>query len=325
MIKRQGKDAMLSYKQLEYITRGDLITTRDFSPEVLGRIVKTLEIWTEKIKRCENFSFIKFGDGELRCMMGCEGGDQEYLYYKELAQKLHAAWYFFNTKENIYIAKWNDHKPGMDGTTDTERFLNDLISGTNVGVDFVNFEILLQNTLTKQKFDFYKTIKASKRKKIYVGPGRILPGIKGFLNTDLAIEAPYPDTFRYYDKVLEWTLKEACDNSIIMLSVGPVANLLIHDLVRYNPNITCLDMGSALEPLTFVNTREGQLPRVVVRKYYRKILYKYGWMGCISVYIEEILSTKAGLFLQHCCCRAFNLRSWKNLMCKLLKRLKWSK
>jgi len=250
----------------------ELITTRNFDKKVLDKILKDIDIWNDNIHKSKNFSFVKFGDGEFFCMMGEEGGNCDFHpYSKELGEKLLDAWYFFNTLDNIYIAEWANHKPGMTSVTKSEKYQYELMDKTpDVNISFVNFEILLQNTLSQNKFNFFKSIKDSKRKKIFVGPTRLFE-IEKFLNVDKLIEIPLVNSFSEYDNILESLKSEVVDNSIIMFSSGMPAKSLIHKVLEFNSNVTCLDFGSGFDSLFFGRTREGQMSLNVVKKYYDEL------------------------------------------------------
>lgn len=243
-------------------------STRNFNEETLNKIFSTLKMWTEFILNTTNFSFIKFGDGEFYCMMGENGENcDHHPYSKELAVKLYDAWYFFNTLQNIYIAEWAGHKPDMTCTTISERFQLDLISKTDINVNFVNYEILLQNTLCQDKFDFLKSIKNSSRKKIFVGPDR-LQGVNKFLNVDKFICIPLINTFAKYDEILPTILNEVEDNSIFLFSCGLPSKSFIHKILEKNNNVTCLDFGSGFDSMFVGHTREGQIDGNYVKNYY---------------------------------------------------------
>ena len=52
-----------------------MITTRQFPQHYLQQILSTLDQWKSFIESNQNFSFIKFGDGEFLCMMGEQGAN----------------------------------------------------------------------------------------------------------------------------------------------------------------------------------------------------------------------------------------------------------
>lgn len=252
----------------------EFISTRNLTEEKLEKIFLTLNNWTNLIKNNENFTFVKFGDGELICMMGqYEPGNFNcdfHPYSVELANKLRDAWFFFNTKENVYVAEWDNFENSATDffVRERQKFLMKLLSETDIKVNFVNYEIVLQTTLSQAKFDFLKSIKESTRKKIFVGPKR-LEKILEILNVDSFVEVPIIDAFSSYNSILSNLLYELEDNSIILFSSGMPAKSFIHKSMEFNEKITCIDIGSGFDNFVMTKqTREGQLPFYVIKNYY---------------------------------------------------------
>ena len=85
-----------------------IISSRNFSPAVNQKTFKVLDLWKTKIENGDNFSFIKFGDGEFLCMGGDSGKNcDNHPYSKDLGDKLFAAWFYFNSLDNIYVSQWS--------------------------------------------------------------------------------------------------------------------------------------------------------------------------------------------------------------------------
>ena len=261
------------------------ITTRYYPEEYLNDILKTLEDWTFFIKNKINFSFIKFGDGEFYCMMGETGANcDQHVYSQELGTKLINAWNFFSTTniKNVFIAEWGD-QPGSFGVPQNivpqkninnpvYCFLNSLLKQKDThNFNLVNFEILLQNTLTKQKYNFFKSIKESNRKKIFIGPER-LNQVCNFLNIDSHIQVPLPNSFNKYDLILEHCIQRVYNDCIFIFSSGMPTKSLIADLLKYKSDITCLDAGSGFDSLFVGGTREGQIDTLTLKNYYKDLL-----------------------------------------------------
>lgn len=249
-----------------------MISSRKFTKERIEEIKEIFLEWTKKIENIENFHFVKFGDGEFFCMMGVQGKNcDNHPYSKELGDKLYESWYFFNKLDNVWVAEWAGHKQDMNFNSPSEIFQKELLEKTNTNVKFVHYEILLQNILLPEKLDFFKSIKESKRKKIFVGPKR-LKGVVNFLNVDYIIEVPLVNSFSLYGEILKKILKEIEKDCIILTCVGMPAKSLIHKAIEYNKNITCLDVGSGFDSIFVGQTREGQLNINVVRKFYEELL-----------------------------------------------------
>lgn len=245
-----------------------------------NKLRKPLVEMTEKIKEKDNFSLVRFGDGELFCMMGKEGANcDNHPYTPELGDKLIDSFHFLKNKENIYFGEW-DEQPGSFGNpqnvemqkkdTPEYKFQKELIEGVNLNL--VNFEILQNNTLFKEKYNFYKTIKESKRKKIYVGPYNKLKGSVNFLKLDSFVDIPLINSFEKYDKILKLIKDEIEDDCIILFSAGMPCESYIHEVLKCNEKITCLDIGSGFDSLFYGITREGQLDNNTVKNFYKELL-----------------------------------------------------
>lgn len=221
--------------------------------------------WTNNIKNNINFSFVKFGDGEFNCMMGLDGCNcDSHPYSKELSDKLYDAWYFLTPLYNIYISPWY-----------TMDFYEKLLSTTNdIKCQLIGtrYEILLQNNLNQEKYHFFKSIKESTRKKIFVGPQR-LSGVVDFLDIDEFIRIPLINAFSEYEKILNDIYTQIQNNSIFLFSSGMMTKSLIHKILERNSNITCLDIGSGFDSIFVGHTRSGQIPEEA-KNYYEKLLIR---------------------------------------------------
>ena len=196
----------------------------------------TLDVYTDKIVNGENFVFVKRGDGELACMAGevgknCDGHD----YSPELSEMLKESFEFLQDKADI--VEWTDQK---------------------------NYNILLhrkENDLAKLK-KFYMAIKESPRRKFFIGPER-LAGVSDWLDT-YHLEVPLVNAFEYV-KGLNLVGE---DGDIFILSCGMPAKVAIAQLVRNNPKVTCIDAGSAFDPIFIGQTRTEQVSQEELQDLY---------------------------------------------------------
>ena len=268
-----------------------IITTRKYiTDKHQQKILDMINIFTENIKNNNNFTIVKFGDGELISMMGPdyrrkENGELRFgncncdghpFDSGGLGQKLMDSWYFFNELNNkynnVYIPEWTLEPYGRD-TTLPMKFFKKLKKETKgFNINFVHYEILLQNTLSQEKFNFYENIKNSKRKKIYVAPNRMHDGVSRFLNIDKCVSVPLENAHVEYDRILSDIQNEIVKDCIILFSCGMPAKSLIHKLLEIENEITCLDVGSGFDPIFNFQTREGQLETFVIKDYYKELL-----------------------------------------------------
>lgn len=255
----------------------EILSNRAYEPDYFKKILDTLNMWTDCIKTNKNFTFVKFGDGDLISMTAtpeslaywgqadCDGHPFDVC---GLGQKTRDAWKFFNEeyKQNpIYLAEWTWGPWG--------EYMADFIKNTSeLNVNLVNFEILLQNTLCQEKYDFFKSIKESKRKKIFVGPKRLHDGVAKFLNINELIEVPLDGVIYKYDDILSNILKNIEKDAILLFSSSRPTRSFIHKSLEYGNEITCLDIGSGFDAMFYGYTREGQFQGHIIRNYYRDLL-----------------------------------------------------
>ena len=198
-----------------------------------------LDEYTKNINENVNFSFVKRGDGELACMAGekganCDGHD----YSPELGNKLKKSFEFL--KDKVDIVEWQDQ---------------------------LNYNILLHrkdNDLKKLK-DFWMAVKASPRKKIFIGPER-LKGVVDMLKIDTFLPIPLVNAFTYIKENLLFPMPE--DGSIYIFCCGMPAKVEIAGLIKRNKNITCIDAGSSFDPVFIGKTRTEQADKEMLRRLY---------------------------------------------------------
>ena len=199
-----------------------------------------LDIYTKNIEDNINFSFVKRGDGEIACMAGNEGANCDgHPYSEELGDKLKESFEFLKDKADI--VEWTDQ---------------------------VNYNILLHrkgNDLKKLKA-FWTAIGNSPRRKFFVGPKRL--GKVCELLKALPIEIPLVNAFEFI-KAMEFPI--ILDDNIFIFSCGMPAKGLIADLLKVNPNITCIDAGSSFDPLFIGETRTEQVDKETLRRLYLPI------------------------------------------------------
>jgi len=135
----------------------------------------------------------------------------------------------------------------------------------------VNFEILLQNTITEEKFNLFKSLKASRRKKIFVGPQR-LHEVNSLFSANDQVVVPLINAFSEYANFLD-QCKALCEDDVIfIICAGMNTKLLGKDLLSLNDNITCLDFGSSMDAIFVGGTREGQPSPAILKNLYKDLL-----------------------------------------------------
>lgn len=206
----------------------------------------------EMIENGVNFSFTRLGDGELNCMHGAKGENTDkQTYNPQLGRELEEAYRFFITLGNYYLAGW----PLFMSPTDCVP-----LSSLNA-----DGKVFIHNELLDERKEFYRSLKNSKRKKVFIGP-KHLQSVVSFLNADEFIEIPEVNSYSY-----DFNLKPEKD-VIYMICGGMPVKVWMMKLLRQNKDITVIDFGSAFDPIYGWRTRTGQQPTELLREYYKDLL-----------------------------------------------------
>jgi hypothetical protein len=200
-----------------------------------------IDLFTDKIKKKENFSFIKRGDGEEFCMSGMVGTNCDgHEYSPELGKELKDSFDFFATQENCFVPLFDD-----------QNYFNVLLH-----------RIGKNNAKVK---GFYQAIREDERKKFFVGPKRLARVARILKAKHIII--PEKNAFNEYvdivAKIMEEMIpnKQIFSNNIVLFSAGMPAKVLIREVLTViGMDNTCLDLGSAFDSL-ISQTRTNQLSK----------------------------------------------------------------
>ena len=197
-----------------------------------------IDFFTKKLIYGENFTFVKYGDGEIICMIGGTGKNcDDHPYSKKLGNLLEQSFVkLLRNYNDVYLAEWVDNL-----VKTRESYVN-----TNkLNPKFADYECFL--TLDENMND----------------------NLKKF------IEVPLIDAFSKYDEVLKKLLNLGVeDDNIYILCCSMMSCLICSDLKEINNNITLLDIGSGFDPIFGEKTRPKQPSAEKCFKYYEEILPK---------------------------------------------------
>lgn len=207
-----------------------------------------IEMFTDKIRNKITFSYIKRGDGEEACMNGAPGGNCDgHPYSSELGAHLKLAYAYFATLPECFVPLF-----------DQQTYFNSLLHRLDSDLDKVK--------------DFYQAIREDERRKVYVGPKRL--GVVAKLLKAEHVIVPDINCYGSYDKIMEElrskiTVEGWNGNDIIMFSAGMPSKAMIFDLLKRESgkNYTCLDLGSAWDPI-IGQTRTEQVSRGQILELY---------------------------------------------------------
>ena len=233
-----------------------------------------IDFFTKKLIYGENFTFVKYGDGEIICMIGGTGRNcDDHPYSEKLGKLLEKSFVkLLRNYDDVYLAEW------VDNLVKTRESYVNVNSLNPKFADYECFLTLEENMHDDKLLKFYEILKNSKRKKVFVGPKK-LKDVEGMLNIDKFIEVPLIDAFSKYDDVLKELINYGVDDdNIYILCCSMMSCLICSDLKDLNKKITLLDIGSGFDPIFSEKTRPKQPSAEKCFMYYKKVLpsdYKF--------------------------------------------------
>ena len=219
-----------------------------------------IEEFTSLLRRRMPFSFVKFGDGELFCMSGRRGENcDHHPYSRELGDALISAFQYLVHHPQVYIGRW--HQRELSAPFERR---------CGVTPRYVPYGLLLLTRLAPKLLAFYTALAEDRRPKVLVGPVR-LSGAQQMLRCGRMVEVPLVNAFGRYREIRH-VLEEESSGEVFLFCAGMTSKVWISDLLRKRKTITCLDLGSALDPLFVGQTRSHQLSEKEARQFFRLLL-----------------------------------------------------
>ena len=231
---------------------------------------------TSYIKNGTPCIFVKYGDGEYNAANFYEGCNCDGTpYTKNLGEKLIESFIYNSQQSNSMLGKWD-----MD--VSLSRFWESLV---NVKINWVDFTTIIMNfgkphQTYMDKIEFFKTIKQSNLKKIYIANAK-KHRAKELLNLDHHIIIDSSNWFdTEYSSVfnsIKTTVGDSGDNTLILVSGGMGAKYLISELHKCYPTAIYIDIGSSLDSICTKNkTRAGSWSYEGYCIYFKELLPE-GW------------------------------------------------
>ena len=250
-----------------------------------------MEITTEFIRYIEEgipFSFSKFGDGEYMCVSNYPGANCDGdTYTPELRHDLANS--FIKTVEqggfiglwwHDYIKKYWESKIEMPDR-----------------IKWVDYHSVILDRNIETKILFYKTIKYSNYKKLYIH-NYLLKKVKGLLNIDEEVIIDIRNWYKNKDKIKEEIKSKLSSDSkwIIMTSMGMGAKVIISELREEYPSNMYIDIGSALDLICTKRDSSGKCEYVTHKEHFKELL-PFDWEDSKYDYIYEESKKKLGIHL----------------------------
>jgi hypothetical protein len=197
-------------------------------------------------------SFVKLGDGETACMNGesganCDGHD----YTPELGAKLKAAFKWFEARARnagrtvINVVPFQDQVP-----------YNCLLHRNDNDADAVKA--------------FWGAVRNSEKPKVFVGPARLKPAA-AMLKAEF-VEVPLVNAFEQYGQIRERLMWAAKPGAVFVFAAGMTSKCWIRDVLEREATASCIDAGSAFDPIFVGKTRTEVLPMDFLLEHYAEWL-----------------------------------------------------
>lgn len=222
-----------------------------------------VSLFQEKLEKKIPFTFTKFGDGEIICILKLftEGQTNcDYQSYSEkLSEKLIESLKFFSEKENVFIGEWNYGD-------DYETKFKDYLTNNQIKLNYVAYSTLLhiEDADVLKLKSFYKGLK-NVENKIYVCPRKLEGSISLFRELNFLF-VKENEVFSDYEAIKEYLLTTNYD--VFLYSCGLMSKVLIADILKERPNTTHIDIGSGLDNLFIGQTRAYQIDMATIKKIY---------------------------------------------------------
>jgi hypothetical protein len=213
-----------------------------------------LSFFANKIKNNEPFIIVKYGDGEWLSMISND--ESEYNcdschYFKELGYNLIRSYIYFLKNDNVFICRWPFTTYDMQTQIEND-FKDNFNESKFLYYDTLIHKLDKTNSFDNELVDFFKIIKNSSLKKIYISNSKMASAVKDILNIVVNINVPEIDSYLQKDSIYKqlynelYKTKEPC---ILLFSAGFLSKILIAWLSHEWPNNIFLDIGSTFDGL----------------------------------------------------------------------------
>ena len=207
---------------------------------------ESLTYFTGLINSSNNFALARYGDGEIALMENQGISRQTQAFNQDrwdapakatkLGEKLTES--LSHEEDNYYYGI-----PGKNDSVEAYEYLTTLIPSLNI-----TYANLFVNANYERTKDFFKNLKKSIT---LIGNKR---GNVDLLPFHVDVFCPFPDDCVNWweeggDDFIETLQKYVATNSneTFFLSIGPAAEVAIHEMYKANPNNQYVDIGSAID------------------------------------------------------------------------------
>ena len=252
-------EKIIKYSQIE----GEFQSNKYFNLKEKAK--ERIEELIDKLKNNKHFYHIRQGDGETRNMIAndekqhnCDG----CFYYKDMGLDLIKAYIYSLKNENAYIHKWHSHTYNI-----IDRIDNDYRFCYDPEKKFLFFDLLVHKlvpatpatekyaidgvSFKEEQIRFFRTIKESKRTKIYISHEAMIKAVGPLLNLNIGITIPATNCYLQKKEILNSIRTQLNDKQdcIVLFSCGMASKVFMTELFKERPNHTYIDIGSSFDGL----------------------------------------------------------------------------
>lgn len=203
---------------------------------------QTYEEILEKLTMQLPFSFSRFGDGEWNCIFGEAGRNcDKHEYFTDLGARLRK---IVLSKPKYMMGIQELALRGKHGADIVEMIIP-------LDIPWYNAEVLCKMSIYGRLAPFIHALK--KRKVLLIGP-KYLMGVSDEMGFSCQIIVPELNCWTQYQRVKEQMYVELEEETVAVFCAGMMSNVLIDDFAAF-PRVTCLDIGSLLDPYAGKYTR----------------------------------------------------------------------
>jgi hypothetical protein len=230
---------------------------------------------TEKLREREPFLFLRYGDGAIECIYGLGSGktcDQE-RYSRDLGRDLKEVWDAalvtttpYAPQREVYVGDWLSASFGPDRRSEYAHEYTELLGDARPR--FLHFEALLLTRESQALLNFYRTIKADPRRKVYLGPQAHAAGARALGCRHVV--TPMQDLVSQVDRIAGQL--NGMEFDVLLWAAGMAGAIPVVRNWMDHPERTYINLGSALDPLDRGRTRSGQLTRQRAGQFFHGVL-----------------------------------------------------
>jgi hypothetical protein len=204
--------------------------------------MNTLEL-CERLKQNQQIIFVKYGDGEISCMIGVQGCNCDNdSYTPNLRIGLIKSFLFFFGHPNAYIGKWE--APGKEFL---QFILENYVGGQQP--KWVDYHFVMNDDKAfsnPNMYTFLETVQMLPRKKILLTNAENYRMLHLF-KAQAHIVVPPNNWFQEFEKYAELIERELTDNCVLFTAAGQGSKVMIAYLTSKYPTISCIDIGSSFD------------------------------------------------------------------------------